>query len=326
MPDYTAAAMDRQYRELGEYQRRLAAIDVSGWPVSQQVDYHLVRAEMNGLEANQSSMTGPAGIGIDNYNWWLKNVHLFPYTFEQAKAIVEHEYGRVVTSLKLEEHRNRHLPPLEVADTAEEYYRRSDEALSFVLEFLRDGVMTIPDWLQPADDSDPTEERGLPSNPSIDHKAREREVLPGETHEFVGHHFDGARRARDDRPIRGAMRRYNMDWIRSEGWAAALEELLMLAGTAALGRSYALVGNEDEARKILDELLELSTRTYVSPVRMALPYLALGLEDQAFEWLNTAYEDRFWLLVFLNVEPGFDPLRSDPRFHDLLHRVGVPRG
>lgn len=50
VPDYSAAAMQRQYRELRDYQRRLAAFDINSWPVAQQIDYHLVRAEMNGLE------------------------------------------------------------------------------------------------------------------------------------------------------------------------------------------------------------------------------------------------------------------------------------
>ena len=50
VPDYTSAAMEEQYRGLKEFQKRLAAMDISGWPVSQQVHYHLVRAEMNGLE------------------------------------------------------------------------------------------------------------------------------------------------------------------------------------------------------------------------------------------------------------------------------------
>ena len=49
-PDYSATAMEKQYRELNIYQDRLAAIDSSGWAVSEQIDYHLVRAEMNGLE------------------------------------------------------------------------------------------------------------------------------------------------------------------------------------------------------------------------------------------------------------------------------------
>src|SRR5512132_4168100 len=50
VPDYTAAAMAAQQRELVHWQSRLAAIDPSGWPVSRQVDYHVVRAEMNGLD------------------------------------------------------------------------------------------------------------------------------------------------------------------------------------------------------------------------------------------------------------------------------------
>lgn len=184
------------------------------------------------LEQNLGRMTAPAGIGIENYNWWLKNVHLVPYTWEECRNIVEHEYDRIVTFLKLEEHRNRELPPLDVAETAEEYYRRLDEALVYVLNFLKDEeILTVPEWLNPADYSDPDDTtRSLPGSPSIDHKAREREVLPGETHEFIGHMFDEKRMERDNRPIRGVQRKYNMDWVRSEGWAVALEELLMQAG------------------------------------------------------------------------------------------------
>ena len=85
--------------------------------------------------------------------------------------------------------------------------------------------------MDPADYSDPNEpRRPLPTSNTIDHRAREREVLPGETDEFIGHLFDRLRTERDERPIRGAQRLYNMDWIRSEGWAASLEELLMQAG------------------------------------------------------------------------------------------------
>ena len=145
---------------------------------------------------------------------------------------MEHKYNRVVTFLKLEENRNRNLPELEVADTEEEYYRRLDSALNFVLEFLRDEeILTVPDWLHASDYSDPNQPRGpLPAPPTIDSRACEREVLPGEAHEFIGHLFDRMRLERDDRPIRSAPRLYNMDWIRSEGWACSLEELLMVAG------------------------------------------------------------------------------------------------
>jgi len=187
------------------------------------------------LEQNKSKMTAPAGIGVENYNWWMRNVHLFPYTHAECQTIVESEYNRIITFLKLEENRNRNLPKLEVADTEEEYYKRLDIALNFVLDFLRDEkILTVPDWLDAADYSDPNEPRGpLPSPPTIDSRGREREVLPGETHEFIGHNFDGQRLERDKRPIRGKQcvkSFYNLGWIRSEGFAVSLEELLMQAG------------------------------------------------------------------------------------------------
>jgi len=184
------------------------------------------------LEENKSKMTAPAGIGIENYNWWLKNVHLFPYTWDECLTIVEHKLNRVVTFLKLEENRNRNLPELVVADTAEEYYRRLDIALNYVLDFLRDeGILTVPDWLKASDYSDPNKpRRPLTRSPTIDSRAREREVLPGETHEFIGHLFDRRRQERDNRPIRSAQRLNHMGYIRSEGFACSLEELLMVAG------------------------------------------------------------------------------------------------
>lgn len=353
VPDYTAATMEKQWRGLEDYQRRLAAFDITGWPVSQQIDWHLVRAEMNGLdfyhrvlapwssdpafylmtqggagpamsgfeglwrheppfsdeersevqtllraipkiydqartnltdgerdlaiialwaaprearmyreiadeladhhpdlvadaraagdavlsyaewiETNRDRMTAPSGIGKENYNWWLQNVHLSPYDWDEAYLIVQQEYNRLVTFLVLEEHRNRDLPPLEIADTAQKYHDSLHQALNYVVEFLReDEILTVPDWLDPADYSDPEDPpEPLPESPSIDHKAREREILPGETHEFIGHLFDEQRDELDERPIRGAGRRFNMEWMRLEGWAVALEELLMQAG------------------------------------------------------------------------------------------------
>ncbi len=354
VPDYTAEAMEAQRQELEVYKSRLAAIDISEWTVSEQIDHHLVRAEMNGLdfhhrvtrpwskdpafylisqggagpamsgfrslfrseppfedgelekyrttlqavpkifeqarsnltepvpdlgtiavwaapqearriydevaeelaehhpelvpdaeaardavlafggwvEENKPSWTGTAGIGKENYDWWLRNVHLSPYGWEESRMIVEQEYNRLVTFLALEEHRNRDLPPFDIADTPEKYADNLHEALRYVVEFLRDGeIMTVPDWVDATDYSDPDEPpEPLPSDTSIDHKAREREILPGETHEYVGHMLDGQRLDRDERPIRGADRRFNMEWMRMEGWAVALEELMMVAG------------------------------------------------------------------------------------------------
>jgi hypothetical protein len=99
--------------------------------------------------------------------------------------------------LKLEEHRNRKLDPLPENDTSETYYRSLDQALLAVLEWLdKEEILTVPDWLHPADYSDPTEQRTVTTDASIDHKVRVREILPGETHEFVGHLFDEQRQER----------------------------------------------------------------------------------------------------------------------------------
>ena len=93
---------------------------------------------------------------------------------------------------------------------------------------------------------------------------------------------------------------------------------------AALGRAYAVAGKRDEALKMLNELKERAKRSYVSPVGIAIIYVGLGEKEQAFSWLEKAYEDRSTWLIFLKVEPRFDPLRSDPRFQSLLRRMNFP--
>jgi serine/threonine-protein kinase len=92
---------------------------------------------------------------------------------------------------------------------------------------------------------------------------------------------------------------------------------------AALGHGYALAGRRSEAIKILDDLQERSKQTYVQPMWMAGIHIGLGQKDQAFEWLQKAYQDRSGWLVYLKVDPMFNPIRSDPRFSDLVQRVGV---
>ncbi len=92
---------------------------------------------------------------------------------------------------------------------------------------------------------------------------------------------------------------------------------------AALGRAYAVSGKRGEAQKVLEELKELSQRRYVSPYLMAIIYTGLRKKDQAFEWLEEAYQDRSDWLAWLKVDPRLDSLRSDPRFTDLLGRVGL---
>ncbi len=92
---------------------------------------------------------------------------------------------------------------------------------------------------------------------------------------------------------------------------------------AALGHSFAISHQEAEARKIIDQLKERSQQTYVQPTWIAVIHLGLGEKDQAFDWLQKAYEDRSSWLVYLKVDPWFDTVRSDQRFIDLSRRVGL---
>jgi len=93
---------------------------------------------------------------------------------------------------------------------------------------------------------------------------------------------------------------------------------------AELGHAYAVAGRKTEARAVLRELTGLSRRRYLEPDLVALIHVGLGEREEAFRWLERAYEERAVKMVLLKVEPAFDPLRDDPRFADLLRRVGFP--
>jgi DNA-binding winged helix-turn-helix (wHTH) protein/TolB-like protein/tetratricopeptide (TPR) repeat protein len=96
---------------------------------------------------------------------------------------------------------------------------------------------------------------------------------------------------------------------------------------SSLGHAYALLGNVVEARKVLGELDELSQRRYVSPYERAILHAALGETGQALDWLEKAYQQRSGWMLYLPVEPRLDPLRPDPRFGNLVRRVGLsPQG
>jgi hypothetical protein len=353
IPDYSVKAMEKQRKQLNNFQRRLKAIDKSTWSVSQKVDCLLVQAEMNGLDFYQrvlkpwardpgfylqtqggagptrygvlrirklpipkenikevkmklkalpeilkrakvnltegagdlalcalhymddeislyrriaaamkkhhphllsdanralvavkdygrwlkekrNKMTAPAGVGKENYNWWLKNVQLLPYTWEECLNIVMHEDYRMITTLELERNRNQHLPELKPVEEQTEHRRRRDQALRFVMEFLKkEKILTIPDYLDiegylyrgPLSESEK-----WPRERDFFEQTGDREPLPEQTHEFIGHYFDEKRRLREHHPIRGTDRFYAIEMIRSEGWAFWMEEMLMHAG------------------------------------------------------------------------------------------------
>ena len=348
--DYSAAVMEKQHSELKTMQSRLAAIDPSNWPVSEQVDYHMVRAEMNALyfyhrvlkpwsrfptfylrtrmgtgstiydtlpladvpvpeyetdeifamltsapkifehakdnlveivgdnaelairwsedeikyydgmvarvneqfpdmapEAdrargaavayrdwlieNRDAMNAPAGVGIDNYNWWLKNVLLFPYTWDELLVLAERDYERAYSVLKLTENLNRDLPELVPVSSAAEYKQRWSEFEDHILRFLRDNeIFTVPDYLKPIGADTWWNEPGGLGQQEFFVKCRDLNPLAEISHGLTGHTFFWQRHERDDRPIRGAYPQFRMEMLIDEGLAFALEELLLNAG------------------------------------------------------------------------------------------------
>lgn len=357
-PDYGAAAMAAKQRQLAAYRARLAAIDPAGWPVAQQVDWHLVRAEMNGLDFNlrvlrpwardpafytsvwtyqsdtpahegpthhalvelwtydfplsaeaaarlagelatippllaqargnlvgdarelweagidnlrdqaealaelrertagtgeelagavdaaqeatlsfvawleeqASSKTAPSGIGEENYTWYLRNVHLVPMTWEEEVQLLARELARAHASLRLEEHRNRDLPPLSAISSPEEYDRRANQAVSKYLAFLaREEVLPVDDWMDPAlrariGSYVPPESR------NFFHLAIHFEPMTLWTHFY--HWWDLARMERSPHPspIRRGPLLYNIFDSRAEGLATGVEEMMMHTG------------------------------------------------------------------------------------------------
>jgi len=358
-PDYTAERFAAAYEESKTYQARLHAIDPNGWPIDQQVDWHLLRAEMNGfdfnhrvlkpwvrdpafyqsvwtdesdtpahegpthhallelwtfgfplsadeaarliedlhvipplldqargnltgnardlwiagiknirdqrtnlddivdmvgegggaelsealsaaqaatssfaawLEQQAPTKTGPSGIGKENYTWYLRNVHYVPLTWEEEAGLLKRELDRAWASLRLEEHRNRKLPPLVSIESEQEYDRRANESVTKYIEFLdQQEILPVPDY--------------------YDQAVRERigSFVPKETRNFFWtavhfepttlwthfyHWFDLARMQREPHPspIRRGPLLYNIWDSRAEGMATGVEEMMLLSG------------------------------------------------------------------------------------------------
>jgi len=357
VPDYTAAAMSAQQRALASWPRRLAAMDASRWPIAQQVDLHLVRAEMNGLdfdhrvlrpwannpafyvtvftsESDQparegphadaavevwtykfplaeedarrlgselrvippllqqartnlvgtgkdlwtfgtqavrqqsadlaelaakvkdapgslaadvqrareatdafakwlgeqaGSRTGPSGIGVANYDWYLKNVQLAPYTWSEEVTIMERELARAHALLALEEQRNAALPVQVPIASAEEHARRFGAAVTEYMAFLRDrDILTVHADMDPALRARVGSFDPGPREFFTEVDYRDPEVM--RTHGY--HWFDKARLVHRPpaSPIRREALLYNIFNTRTEGHATGWEELMMQAG------------------------------------------------------------------------------------------------
>jgi len=357
VPDYTPAAMAAQQKELETYKKRLAAIDPASWPIPQQVDYYVVRAEVNGLDfdlrvlkpwannptfyttffpeesdqpkregplaegaveiwsyelplsrdaaaqiasgvrtipgllsqaktnltgngrdlwtygaksvhqqsadiaafaskldasqaplkaeldrakkatddfaawldAQAPSKTGPSGVGIENYNWYLKNVQLVPSTWADEVELMKRELARSTALLTMEELKNAKLPAQVPIASAAEYDERFNDAVTAYMAYLQNNeILTIKPWMDAAlrarigsYSPGPREFFG-----EVDY--RDPEVM--RTHGY--HWFDKGWMVHEtsSNPIRRDVRLYNLDNTRTEGHATGWEELMMQAG------------------------------------------------------------------------------------------------
>jgi hypothetical protein len=182
------------------------------------------------LETESPKKTGPSGIGKDNYTWYQQNVHLVPLTWEDEVRLLKRELDRAWSSLKLEEQRNRDLPPMVAANSPEEYDAQAIEAVDRIMRFLAEKeIVTVADYMKPA---------------LLAHLGA---YVPEETRHFfwITAHYDPAplfthfyhwfELARMDTephpsPIRQGALLYNIFDSRNEGTATGVEEMFMHAG------------------------------------------------------------------------------------------------
>lgn len=92
---------------------------------------------------------------------------------------------------------------------------------------------------------------------------------------------------------------------------------------AALSYCYALAGRNNQALELLNQLKEISLQRYIPALYFALIYMGLGDNDSAFEWIDKALQERSGYLAYFAVDPKVDMLRSDPRFREVLKRIGL---
>lgn len=356
-PDYSNGAMTAQARDLPGFTNRLAAIDPTSWPIPQQVDYYIVRAEMSGLDfdhrvlkpwtnnpafyvtvhgdesdqpsregplafggvelwkyrlplsptdaaeigaglqpiprlleraktnltGNQKDLwtygvkaikaqsveltafagkigdtqpelkavirkaglatdalaawletqapakTGPAGIGVDNFNWYLKNVQLVPYTWQDEVTLMERELARAAASLAFEEQKHAKLPPQVPIANAAEHDRRFAAAVAEYMAFLEDhDILTIRPDMEPGLRAHLGNFSPGPREFFGEVDARDPEVM--RTHGY--HWFDKGWMANVGHPsaVRKVPQLYNIFNTRTEGFATAFEELMLQAG------------------------------------------------------------------------------------------------
>jgi len=182
------------------------------------------------LEAASSKKTGPSGIGKENYNWYAKNVHLVPYTWDDQVALLKRELSRAWSSLKQEEHRNRNLPMLIESNTVLDYDSLKEKSVRTFLQFLdQQQLLTMKNYYEPAlrahvGNFVPKEKRNF--------FLITMHYDPRPLYSHFYHWFELAQMDLEPHvsEVRRAPLLYNIFDSRNEGMATAVEEIFMNAG------------------------------------------------------------------------------------------------
>lgn len=182
------------------------------------------------LAAEAPKKTGPSGIGKAQYTWFLKNVLLVPLTWEEEVTVTRRELARAHASLRLEEQRNRALPPMPVAETREAYAALQDSAITRYTRFVRErGMVTWEPWMERAL-RERTASFTTPEQRNFFAQTYHRDPIPLWTH--LWHWWDNGRFREHPHPspIRRTPLLYNVWMSRAEGMATSMEEWMMQAG------------------------------------------------------------------------------------------------
>jgi uncharacterized protein (DUF885 family) len=210
--DLRAQAREKQPELLPLVEKAQAAVkDFHGW-----------------LKQNQARMTAPAGVGAKEYDWYLKHIHFAPYDTAAVLAAGEREWERTTAALALEQQRNKDLPPLLPAVSAEDYKQRVDAANEHVRKFIVEKrFLTIPAFADKEFDNNVPWLVRAGGKRNFWEEVQYRDPLPDKVHAGIpGHRFDLFLHERDTRPIRGKIE----NGARIEGWGFYLEEAMMHAG------------------------------------------------------------------------------------------------
>ena len=178
------------------------------------------------LEERHETMKGPSGIGVAEFDWYQRNVHLVPYTWAEQLRLAERELERSLAYLELEERRNASLPPLRPAADLAELQKRQKEGVAAFFDFLRKReIFTVPDWMRLNEEVRsfvPPERRDYFSQITY------RDPLPLLCHSV--HWLEKQREKLNGHPFRGTPLLYNIWDSRAEGFATAFEEMMLGAG------------------------------------------------------------------------------------------------